>query len=81
MDLYRLEGSLDFDTIGLEEILGAQGVVAVEWAQKAADELPLDHMAIHMIPQPDESRLIQLKAGGLESRFLLKRLSHLQKPE
>ena len=80
VDLYRLEGHLDFETIGLDEIVDAQGVVAVEWAQKTAGELPEDHVAVHMTLQPDESRLIQLKAGGLGSQFLLKRLSHLPQP-
>ena len=80
VDLYRLEGHLDFETIGLDEIMGAPGVVAVEWAQKAIGELPEDHLAIELVHQPDESRLIQLKAGGLGSQFLLKKLSRLRRP-
>ncbi len=35
VDLYRLEGSVDLWDLGLEECLGEEGVVVVEWGEKA----------------------------------------------
>jgi len=35
VDLYRLEGPVDLWDLGLEEYLGVEGVVVVEWAEKA----------------------------------------------
>ena len=35
VDLYRLEGPVDLWNLGIEEYLGGEGVVVVEWAEKA----------------------------------------------
>lgn len=34
LDLYRLEHSRDFQSIGIDEILGASAVVLIEWGDK-----------------------------------------------
>ncbi len=34
VDLYRLAGKRDFDTVGLEEFLGSRGVTIVEWGER-----------------------------------------------
>lgn len=34
IDLYRIEGPRDLDELGLEEILGGDGVAVVEWAER-----------------------------------------------
>lgn len=34
LDLYRLENSRDFQSIGMDEILGASAVVLIEWGDK-----------------------------------------------
>ena len=34
VDLYRLEGAIELEDIGLDEILAGECVVAVEWAEK-----------------------------------------------
>ena len=36
MDLYRVEGFHDLETLGLEDILSEPAVVIVEWAEKLA---------------------------------------------
>jgi len=38
VDLYRLNGANEIDTIGLDDYLGGKGVVAVEWADKGFQE-------------------------------------------
>ncbi len=34
LDLYRIEQSVDLDELGLEEILGGDGVAIVEWGER-----------------------------------------------
>jgi len=35
VDLYRLEGPVDLWNLGIEECLGVEGMLVVEWAEKA----------------------------------------------
>ena len=74
VDLYRLGDPIDFEDIGLYEILDDNGVVAIEWANKIQPELLSDHIAIQFEISKDESRIIYITAYGLEGANLLKRL-------
>jgi tRNA threonylcarbamoyladenosine biosynthesis protein TsaE len=40
VDLYRIEGTKDLDELGLEEILGGDGVAVVEWAERLGPYRP-----------------------------------------
>jgi len=37
IDLYRLEGDIDWDSLGLEEYLYGSGVTVIEWAEKLCE--------------------------------------------
>jgi tRNA threonylcarbamoyladenosine biosynthesis protein TsaE len=52
-DLYRLRGDGDEREVGLEELPGAKGVLAVEWAER-----------LHRIPWPQAFRVRLEHAGG-----------------
>ncbi len=54
VDLYRLEAS-DVEGLGLEEILDAAGVVAIEWADRAPGALPPERLLIEFEFGPGES--------------------------
>lgn len=43
VDLYRLNNSRDLQSIGFEEILAADAIVIVEWAEKLASFIPDAH--------------------------------------
>lgn len=47
VDLYRLEAP-DVETLGLEEIADAPGVMAIEWAERAPQVLPSEHLWIEL---------------------------------
>lgn len=47
VDLYRIRDSLDASTLGLEEYLDAEGITAVEWAERADDVFPPETVHIH----------------------------------
>ena len=66
VDLYRLENKVDFEEIGLYEVLHGQGVCAIEWVEKLGDDLPGEHLAIQLSIVDDLTRRIVLTAQGPE---------------
>ncbi len=59
VDLYRLEDTVDFEDIGLLDILFDEGVVAIEWAEKLSEELK-NPITIQMSIIDDHSRKIHV---------------------
>jgi tRNA threonylcarbamoyladenosine biosynthesis protein TsaE len=74
VDAYRLTSGLELVDMGLDDWL-AEGVVAVEWAEKVADVLPADHLEIRF-EHVGEQRRLTLTAHGPRARELLE---HLQR--
>jgi tRNA threonylcarbamoyladenosine biosynthesis protein TsaE len=73
IDLYRLQGPQDAESIGFWEIIGHEAVVAVEWAERISEELwPRDHIAIEFSLADDDAHCIHLKGYGLEMDDLIK---------
>ena len=60
MDVYRLEGSEDFNNLGTEDMLYGDGVCIIEWSEKIMDALPKETIIINIQPQDDGSRKIQI---------------------
>jgi tRNA threonylcarbamoyladenosine biosynthesis protein TsaE len=48
MDLYRLHDPDDLLTIGFQEYLERQALVAIEWPERAGDLLPPDTLWVHL---------------------------------
>jgi tRNA threonylcarbamoyladenosine biosynthesis protein TsaE len=46
VDLYRIERADDMAELGLDELADAGGVLIVEWADRAGDLLPADHIRV-----------------------------------
>lgn len=59
VDLYRLEDTVDFEDIGLLDILFDDGVVAIEWAEKLSEELK-NPITIQLSILDDHSRKIRI---------------------
>mgnify|MGYP003413848904 FL=1 len=51
MDVYRLEGSEDFENLGTEDMLYGDGVCIIEWSEKIMDSLPKETIIINIQPQ------------------------------
>lgn len=65
MDLYRIEGSEEFEMLGVDDLLFGNGVSVIEWSERIEDYLPEDHIVIDIERNADdESRNISIK--GLE---------------
>jgi tRNA threonylcarbamoyladenosine biosynthesis protein TsaE len=60
VDLYRLDRA-DLDDIGLDQDLAANGVTAVEWAERLSRHLP-GAVSVKIADQGGDLRLIELKA-------------------
>lgn len=63
IDLYRIEGVRDLQNIGWDDIMSGDGLVLVEWAERAQDRLP-DHLPIELSHIPDDPGRRVLYAGG-----------------
>jgi tRNA threonylcarbamoyladenosine biosynthesis protein TsaE len=61
VDLYRTGGVDEVRALGLEDLLGGQGVTAVEWAEKAEALLPPRTVRVRLEVAGEESRTIELE--------------------
>ena len=64
LDLYRLRGPDELTNIGWDDIVGGEGLVLIEWPERAGAGLPLNHVpiALQHLPGKPDRRL--LYAGG-----------------
>ena len=83
VDLYRIEEPIDFEDIGLYEILHGKGVVAVEWADKLSKDFLSEYLAeylaeyltIHFEILNDESRKLTISSNVPEVSALMERIA------
>ena len=73
-DLYRLGSPATVAHVGLEEYFDGQTVVAVEWAERALNELPLDRMDIQFAHHSQTERTVTLSATGSRAQETLARV-------
>lgn len=76
VDLYRLETVNDLEDIGLDELLYDQAVLAIEWADKMADNLSGEHLSMQFEIIDDDYRKISLTAYGQNGINLIKALEN-----
>lgn len=76
-DAYRLADTDEFLELGADELMAADGVCLIEWADRVADVLPADSLHIDIQISGSNSRLFQFTATGQRSVKMLKRLQTL----
>ena len=64
LDLYRLRGPSELSNIGWDDILASDALVLVEWAERAGELLPPDHVPILLQHLPSDPARRLLYAGG-----------------
>ena len=64
VDLYRLEGVEQIETLGLDDYFGGHGVVVIEWPEEAAPWLPDDRLTVRLTYLSDTKRTIRFYARG-----------------
>ena len=55
VDLYRIRSDREALDLGLEEFFEAEGIVAIEWAERMADSLPPHTIHLEFEPLPGKS--------------------------
>jgi tRNA threonylcarbamoyladenosine biosynthesis protein TsaE len=76
IDLYRLETVRDLEDIGLDDLLYDQAVLAIEWADRLAENFSTDYLSLHFQIIDDEFRRLNLIACGQNGINLIKALEN-----
>ncbi|MCP4628095.1 MAG: tRNA (adenosine(37)-N6)-threonylcarbamoyltransferase complex ATPase subunit type 1 TsaE [bacterium] len=79
IDLYRLETVRDLEDIGLDDLLYDQAVLAIEWADRLAENFSTDYLSLHFEIIDDEFRRLNLNAYGQNDINLIKTLESQMK--
>ena len=64
MDLYRLEGTEQIATLGLDDYLDGSGVTVIEWPAEAARWLPEDHIVVRFTHLNETKRTLRFFSVG-----------------
>ena len=73
-DTYRLRDEDEFLELGADELLGAEGVCLIEWADRVVDVLPEDLLRIEIDITGSNTREFQITATGPKAEQVLIRL-------
>jgi len=60
-DLYRLTGKGDERELGLEELPGPRGVLAIEWAERLADEPWSTRIVVRLAHAGEDLRTLEIR--------------------
>lgn len=60
MDLYRLEGFADIQSAGIDHYLNERGVVAIEWADRWPEIIPIQRIWVKLVIMNENQRQIIL---------------------
>jgi tRNA threonylcarbamoyladenosine biosynthesis protein TsaE len=60
VDLYRIEGARDLDTLGLEDLFAEPAVVIVEWAEKLTLRIDWPIVRVNLEHAGDDTRRISI---------------------
>lgn len=80
-DLYRLSSTVDIESTGLFDTMAADGVIAIEWAERICEESLSEDMTIRFVIKEDDIREITLTAYGQTGMNLLRELETLNLDE
>lgn len=71
IDLYRLDGLIAIQELGLEEYIESDGLCIIEWADKAMPTFPGEHLLINIESRGLKDRSFQFTAYGPRHQKLL----------
>ncbi len=69
-DLYRIERAAELTQLGFEDLVGGDGVLAVEWSERFS-VLPADSLEIRIAIAADDLRTLTASGRGPRSRELV----------
>jgi len=71
LDCYRLKSGGEALALGFDDLLGAGGVMVIEWPEHIAEVLPAERLRISMRWVDNSRRGLLVEAGGARSQALL----------
>jgi tRNA threonylcarbamoyladenosine biosynthesis protein TsaE len=71
IDAYRLKDVDEFLELGADELLGADNVCLIEWADRVAEALPADRLTIHITATGETARRLEFASGGQRSHAIV----------
>lgn len=74
-DAYRLGRASDFDDLGAQEYLEGEGVCLVEWADRVAACLPVQHLVVELTITGETARRAAIVGKGTRYEGLVKALT------
>jgi tRNA threonylcarbamoyladenosine biosynthesis protein TsaE len=81
IDLYRLGEIKEALTLGLEEYFYGEGVCVVEWADRAPQALPAEHLWIELHYIVETKRGLLMKAVGKRYEELLREFNEVTRQQ
>ena len=73
-DFYRLGDATEIESIGWEDVLLGEGVVALEWADRFPEALPAEYLSLGLGILDEDTRSLEVRAQGPNAVRLLERL-------
>jgi tRNA threonylcarbamoyladenosine biosynthesis protein TsaE len=80
IDLYRLQTGEEAGELGLEEVLGGEGIAAIEWAGRIPSLLPDEILKVQIHYTGKNTRSIEFTAKGDRYRDVLNELRNVTQP-
>jgi len=77
-DLYRLEDPAQVVELALDE-LAANGVLVVEWPERAMEDLPPEHLLVRLEYGTGNERVIEVEGRGERYDAIVRRLERRQR--
>jgi len=77
IDLYRLDKAEEILDLGLDDYLFGHGVCVVEWADKALDFFPKEHLLIMLRHLGEIRRALHLEAKGQRYKDMLSQMGKI----
>ena len=74
IDLFRLDHVEEIEELGLDDYLYGKGICVVEWAEKALNLLPTEHLLIQIDFLSDTERSFKLEPKGKRYLEILTKL-------
>lgn len=63
VDLYRIEGAAELETLGLDDLLAERAIVLVEWAERLALPALTPALRVRLETVSDQERRIRVEGG------------------
>ncbi|MSQ12085.1 MAG: tRNA (adenosine(37)-N6)-threonylcarbamoyltransferase complex ATPase subunit type 1 TsaE [Dehalococcoidia bacterium] len=79
-DLYRVDRPLEALELGLEDYFQDSGVCVIEWAEKAPEAFPDQHLTVHLAHTGEETRGLVFESHGHRYEQMLSALAAELRP-